>query len=735
MKKLLKVLGLIFVILSFVIAGGIFYASKKLNSDKIHSLVVQKIQEVFPFAEVSLKKVDYSLGLTITVDFFDLGLKLKKENEPLLSFSKAEAKLPLIPFILGSSKANVRIDSPHFTYKDIRGISNWSLALNSKKEVTKKIKAPSTEVSDDEIGVEYGPLATFLVDVGVYNAVVKYVNNGEETMLTIDKIKVNDLGFSRTASFEVISAFEKKDAVSLKAMIIGELDVSHLLKEEEIQLTLNNQITNINLPKFGQIPDVNAEAKIKIQKNTNINASMKGTVGDDSLFSTNLKFENEKVEFSDLKLSLAISSLLNQLTIKDVLKDIDFTKSNLTFEGDLVYGDKNLETNIKGSLGPEVLVSNKKIKTKNKLDFTWHKKRLNLLLLTQTLDGQIDSNVNFKFDPLNFDLKKIAPLDVKVHAQNIKFAERFVKKSEVPSSSEEVLPGSEKESSDTVFILPMMFTANFKDCLIDKSSLDGDISLTMTPESFKVTDLNLKVGEGNIKGRLFSVFGKSIRGEFSVDVNKVNLEKLSGLIPVGEIKSVKGVVDLSSKGDFVKKETFTLKAKGHFNGSYLGVSDFDSGKYLTNYLQGLPALSAFLPKDFKLESSPHIESLSTNYNLTSDKVVMTSIKSVVGKKVADFTGKGEISFKEKNSYLQLNVRDRSGKVSKVLKKDFGVKTLPVLLEGKGFSLLPNYDYTVKKLGKKAIKTQGKKLLNKQINKLLKGKSKDDAKKLLEGLFK
>lgn len=735
MKKLLKVLGLIFVLLSFLAAGGIFYASKKINSERIHSIVVEKIQEVFPSAKVQLKKVDYSLGLTITVDFLDLDLKLKKDQSPLLHFSKAEAKIALIPFLLGTGKATVRIEDPQINVHDVNKINNWTLALkNSETKVLGPKSSSKNQGAEEEIGLEFSPFATFLVDVGVYNAVVKYVKDNEETLLKVDKVKVNDLGFSRIASFEVITAFEKKDSVSLNAMVIGELDVSHLIKEKEIQLTLNNQLTNITLSKLGKIPNISAEAKLKITSNKNINTTVKGTIGDDSLFSTSIMIERKKTSFSDVKFSLHLPSILRDLTVKDHLSEIDYSKAVLNLEGSLVLDDNKVIPDLKGKLGPDLVIIRNKIKSKSAIEFSWTKEKTQIHITTNALDGQIDSDFSFKFDPLDFDIKKLTPIDVAVHFQDIKYVEKIRAKS---TNTEDILNrGSEEQpkEKDSLFIVPMALSATFQNCMIGQAPVNGDLDLIVTNKSMKLIDMNLNIGDGILKGQFLVVFGNRIKGDFSLSINRLNLSAFNGLYSFDSFKEATGLLDFDSKGEFEINSKISYKAKGKLAAQSFGVAGFDGGKYLTQYVKNIPALSPFIDKEFKLESAPHIDSISSNYDLNNERVKLTGLKSIIGKKVADLSGKGEISLVEKGSYLQFDLRDRSGKLSKTIEKDFGMKAIPVRIEGQGFSLLPNYDYTVKKMGKKAAKAQSKKIINKQIDKFLKGKSKEDAKKLLKGLF-
>jgi hypothetical protein len=113
----------------------------------------------------------------------------------------------------------------------------------------------------------------------------------------------------------------------------------------------------------------------------------------------------------------------------------------------------------------------------------------------------------------------------------------------------------------------------------------------------------------------------------------------------------------------------------------------------------------------------------------------------INKKV-QITGSGDIyplPNSGKMSSMDVNFTDNTGKISDLLMANVGTKVLPIHVTGPGFDLKPDYGYTISKLAKGAVKTKGqeelKKVIDKNLDKVVPAAAKEKVQGILNGLFK
>jgi hypothetical protein len=89
--------------------------------------------------------------------------------------------------------------------------------------------------------------------------------------------------------------------------------------------------------------------------------------------------------------------------------------------------------------------------------------------------------------------------------------------------------------------------------------------------------------------------------------------------------------------------------------------------------------------------------------------------------------------------MEVNFTENEGKIADILQKNIGSKTLPLRLVGPGFGLKPDIQYTVSRVAKSAFKAKGedaiKKVLDKNLDKIVPAAAKEKVKGLLDGFFK
>ncbi|MDD0854540.1 hypothetical protein HBN50_15620 [Halobacteriovorax sp. GB3] len=756
MKKLVKGLAIVALLLAVIISGGIFYASKKLNPEKIRSLTIEQIQNAFPKAKVSLGKVDYSLGLKIKIHFNFLEISLPKNQKviPMTNIKDFKAELPLIGFLFGKNEAEIIIDSPKLYYSMIGKKSNWEFALGSKKKVDSKVtskessktkienKESSENNSDDSAMISAGPLAGLSLNISIQNALVSYDDGTSLSKVSIDKVLVRDLSLLKKSSFEIKTHIEKEKLAKLNALVIGEFELKDLLENKKIESYLNIKLSDISLENFGSFPNVKAETKVQISES--IEASVKTLIGESSHINFIAKIDKNKVNVDRIDTDLHIMGLLDGFgDIKKSLDAVKIVNTKLKVTGNVALINGKIIPNLSGHVGPEIKVSASGIDTSTEVDFGVKGNNISSSTTTKTLDGVVTTKLDGDVDINNFDLSKLKPFNALVTINGINYQKKFVlpkEQKETPTKNQnraktDSVKKEQAKDQSVPLIPPMNLEINLKNNKIADAKVNGDLKITLGKSGLKILKKSyLNIGDGRVDLNSNIALSEKISGDFSVNLKKLNFDLFSRLLPDNTIEKLQGVVSADTNGTFSIGKALVYSSNIVFNGTNVGISGVDFGKHATEYIRGIPSISKYVKKDFSYKAGSKLESLSFKGRVTNELITMNNYALVLDKKMAKASGSGKISMLNQDSVVYVDFVDNTGKISKPLKKELGMNSLPLKLIGKGFSLTPDYEYTIKKSTKSAVKTQGKKVIQKELNKLLKGKNKKKVDKLLKGLF-
>jgi hypothetical protein len=138
-------------------------------------------------------------------------------------------------------------------------------------------------------------------------------------------------------------------------------------------------------------------------------------------------------------------------------------------------------------------------------------------------------------------------------------------------------------------------------------------------------------------------------------------------------------------------------------------------------------------KQKKVVISDRFEKLFYEGVLSESELGITKFHFLGAKKQFEVRGKGNVFLTknpQKDSTVYLLFIDNSKKLTRDLQKYAGTNQIHFKLQGKGFSVLPVYDYTAKKLLKTAKNSN---FVKKEQKKLMKNLQKE-GEKLLKGLF-
>ena len=147
-------------------------------------------------------------------------------------------------------------------------------------------------------------------------------------------------------------------------------------------------------------------------------------------------------------------------------------------------------------------------------------------------------------------------------------------------------------------------------------------------------------------------------------------------------------------------------------------------------------------KDKQLKIDGNFETLTMKGRFTNTQYNIATFDFIGLDKKIQLSGNGDIYPQVgsgKNSAMEVNFIDNTGKISDVLLKNVGTKVLPMRVSGPGFDMKPDYGYTISKLAKGALKTKGeakvKEAIQKNIDKFVPAAAKEKVKGLLDGFFK
>ena len=170
------------------------------------------------------------------------------------------------------------------------------------------------------------------------------------------------------------------------------------------------------------------------------------------------------------------------------------------------------------------------------------------------------------------------------------------------------------------------------------------------------------------------------------------------------------------------------------------IKKLNLGEFINPLLANIPVVKD-QAKDKPLNIDGNFETLNMKGRFKNDEYAISSFTFFGINKKVELTGSGEIFPLPgaKNSTMDVNFTQNEGKIADVLQKNIGTKTLPMRLAGPGFGLKPDYQYTISKIAKGAMKTKGeevaKKVIEKNIDKILPAAAKEKVKGLLDGFFK
>lgn len=774
--KIKIILSAVLVLLLLIFAGIFFYVSQKLTPKEINQQLVLQLEKTFPNASVDLGEIDIGIGLSVSVDVARLNLKLKDKNKTeLFSVSNIKARIPFWAIVTGGGKIEISLDHPEIFYKEMEGSNNWQASMgglastSSSSDLNEGKKALSEEKKKINIPSAFYKSS---LDFKLQEMIIKYqLKNQQKGQLKISKFLIKGLNLLNPTAFELDSEFkanlDAKKQISLQTLVIGQFNLAEYLNDESISILM---MINLNSVKANwapyQIPDSKTEVKLKRYANSDIEGGIKFSFNSRNNLETLFSVKKDKTLLSNIKTEFFLQDLISIANMPNV--EVKAGDSKFTLEGEIENLPDRILPRIKFKIAPDLLVDTQDFGLRTTMDGFWKDSQFEIGALLKLFEGQIDitSRGKYSLDKKENSKFNLPPLDIDVRCSDLKITKEYIQKmmygqkkevaaEKSPSeenSKEETKQNGEtasldqgKEQSGTPAASPLnaKISLIFNRIKIDKEDFSGKGRLLISPQKIDLEKLDFSFtgGTGSLtQSTRLNGFNSST--SFNLVMTKLNMKGLNAFLPPN-LKSIEGIYS-GNVGGTVDKSKNSLKYNTNVNvtANKGEIKGLNLTEKVQSLLSSIPLLKDKIDSAKNYEVSSNFETLSFKGNFKHDFYQIDKFEFIGIDKKVEIKGNGKIyppPSKESADFF-VDFTDQTGKISGILEKNVGTKTLPMKLVGEGFSLKPDYSYTLSKLAKSGFETKAKGKLQEKASEKIKDIlgdkiNKQGVDKLLRGIFK
>jgi hypothetical protein len=435
------------------------------------------------------------------------------------------------------------------------------------------------------------------------------------------------------------------------------------------------------------------------------------------------------------------------------------SKAKMSAKGNVVYGeDKKINANLNFAISPGIVYAKDGIVASTSVQGDFKGKDISVKVKTEVLEGVINTFVTGQFDPNEkFDMAKLKPFDIRVVAAGMKIPEKTIraklwdKKSEEAQAAEEAKKKANaaaiakgEPTKPSMGLPPSGISVEWSNINIGGEDFSGRGKIVTSLSSVAIDNMNFKFSKGTGKLSQTMNLGKfSNESKFNFEMANLNLSSFKAFLPpalenftgtfTGKVNGT-ATMFKNEKPPVYDVNVVADAKKGEIK--KLNISD-----YVTPLLANIPVVKDKM-KDKQLKIDGNFETLTMKGRFTNALYNISAFDFIGIDKKVEINGSGEIAplpESGKTSVMEVNFIDNTGKISDVLLKNVGTKVLPMRVTGPGFSMKPDFNYTISKLAKGALKTKGeekaKEAIQKSIDKYVPAAAKEKVKGLLDGFFK
>lgn len=735
MKSWIKVTGVLFVFLLMALGAALFYASTLITPEKIRQTTVETLEETFPGGEVSLGKIDYSVGLKFKLDIESLSIKLKQGKGQLFDLKNLEVFIPFWAILTGGGDLSIEIDSPTLFYHQYANKkSNWDLALGDKKK--SELAAKGNDSKDESIEFTVPAFAEdSRLNVRVANLAVRVTNpTAEKTELVLNKIILKNLNLKKSSAYEIeshITQALKEGELKTHIQLVGDINLAEYLKNKILTSRFAFKMTDTQVPMTGvKIPNIETKGEVVLKENGQIHIKNNLEVGSVLNYKGEMLLTDKELILNGTKLEVVLSEIQEVLPQMEAsLKGINLNSSELHLAGDARFNtvQKKLKTDINFKLTKELILNTLLgFPATMKLQGTYKNGEVKASNTLSMYSGDVVTSVVTKIDPLNLpsQINKWNTIKVSSVLTGLKLKERDLEKfqssNNETSSAPKTTAGKAKTHADPVLLPPVELSIDGRNLFLGNREFSLRGKILTKDRRVNIQNFLLSQGGGKFNVKSSVLLNKKQEGNFVVNINNFNINGFSALFP-SYARKAKGITNGKITGHF---SLYPLAYMADTDIQLLNgkVKDLNVNQ-MVNAL--FDSLKDKMPKK-ETKVTEGFDLLLFKGVARENKVQVKKLKIVGNKKSFELDTSGHIGMHERSkSKLQGDFQ------SPEVKSSLKMKKLPVRFTGRQFSLMPDLPYILGKVANAQAKLAGQKAVKKQKKKLEK-ELKKKAKNLLKG---
>lgn len=779
--KIISVFLLIFVLL----VGGVFYyASTKLNPEEIRKLAVEQTKKIFPNAEVELGNVNIAWGLNFKVELQKFSLKtipMSGDKVDMMSVDELVVKIPLWAIITNGGVIEIQLDKPLVNYAEFTESNNWVYAMGTKasdKTAEEKVEDKKDQQATGESSASaVGLFGKSKINVKVSDVAIRYsLRDNSKGQISVSRFLIKGLNFESSTAFEVASGAEfvmkDKSKVSFNTIAIGEINIADLVKNGSVTSLVLVKVNNIS--KTGlewKFPEVTTNLNVLLKKDGELSGTIQTSFENQNKISANFKMTKE-ISISDINVDIVLKDIA---LIMGLDRTIDLSRAKLSAKGSVLYTeDKKIDANLNFSITPGIGYSHDGLVATTTASGEFKKKDIAIRVKTDVLEGVVQTLINGEYDPnQKFDMKTLKPFDIKLTASGMKIPEKLIRaklwtkkeggednkedNKEVADTNTKESPqqskateadsssGNESNKAEAAMLPPSNITLQWSGINVGGEDFSGKGRIVTSAQALAIDNLNFKFSKGTGKlSQTMKMGAKSSESNFNFEVSELNLSSFKAFLPPF-IENFTGTFSGKVSGNATMYKALN-KAPRFDVGVAIDakkgeVKKLNISDYVNPLLSNIPIVKDQV-QDKALKIDGNFETLAMKGRFTNEEYNLSSFNFVGINKKAEINGSGilyPLVNATKMSTMEVTFTENGGKIGDVLQKNIGTRVLPMRLSGPGFSLKPDYQYTLSKVAKGAVKTKGeeivKKVIDKNLDKIVPAEAKEKVQGILNGLFK
>lgn len=738
MKKI-KLIGGIFAIV--VVAMGIlFYViSQKINTDELKKIIEVKIEENLPGTDVRIENLSYRLGTQATLIVSKVELKLLEPfagQEKLFSVDQLYLNIPFGAILFGGGTIDLEVEQPQFLLSLKGEKNNWDKIIQASSTDDKKEETKDSQ-SDSKVELPKF-ISNSKVNLRFFDVNLKLFDNGKQSSFVIEKVLIKNFGLKSKSAFEVASkinyALSDNEVFMSKILLIGQFDTEAFFSDGKLQSSIVMDVKDIVVPNSPmKVPNIHGEVDVEMIKD-DIKAEAKMKVGDLLKVDFNVNGDKDIIKMSNLIAEVSVKKLKEGLKDNPALVSLEANNSLMKVTGGLTFNraKKTIVPKFIFETTEAITLKQNGIAIVNSFKGDYTNTDFRGSLKSELLGGLILTSFNMVLD-LN-KMEQQPPLSNTIFV-NVKGSNARLTRDKVQAILASSASPTAAETAAEVPAEPVEFpelpkinlNLDLAPLFLDEESVALKGKFFTRPKEFGSQGIDLKVGNGS--GSL-SMSGRVTKTNLSTDLKmnmkNFNLKSINTFLPK-IVSGVSGQFNGSFNGKINKGKELSYDLKYNMTAKDGELKNLNLSSFVLPYLDKIPGLKGKVgEKD--LNMTDRFELMEAQGSITDKFLDLSRFYFKTAGSSADIKANGKVYMTENgSSRVYAELIDKSGKLNKALN---GVKTLPILLEGKGMGITPNFAYTTKKIAGVAAKSAVKKAVEKNKDKIEK-----KAKKLLKGLFK